>query len=111
MAAKYVEVPLYPDTFYTYSMSLEGTTYVLEFLYVEKLGLYLMSIFTSNREPLVRGVGVVPEYPIMGQYSVPGLSGFFLLINKAEEENEPYKRYPDKISEYYDMVYVYDDGQ
>jgi hypothetical protein len=107
MAERYVIVPLYEDPFYSYAISLEGESYILEFQYNERAELYFLSIYTADREPVVLGVGVVPYYPITLDYILPGLSGYFWLEEKATYNSEPYKEYPDKIHEYYNAYYIY----
>ncbi len=109
MTLKYIDVPLFDYPFYDFSIALEGNSYVLSFLYNERSQLYFMSIFDSNNSPIVQGVAVVPEYPITLDYAIPNLSGYFLLTRKATNISEPYKTYPDKLSEYYWMVYVYNE--
>lgn len=104
--AKYVDVPLSDIPFYDMSISLEGNSYIIQFTYVERMNLYTMSLFDSDNNPIIQGVAVVPEYPIMLDYAIPELSGYFLLTKKATLLSEPYKTYPDKLSEYYWMMYV-----
>lgn len=105
---RYVDMPLYEDAFYTYSITLEGQSYIIEMLYVEKMELYTLSLYTANGTPLLNGVGIVPYFPIARNYAIEGLSGYFTLVSKAREVAEPYKVYPDKLSEYYNMYYVYE---
>lgn len=102
----YVDVPLLDEPFYDLSISLEGNSYIIQFTYVERMNLYTMSLFDSDNNPIVQGIAVVPEYPIMLDYAIPDLSGYFLLTKKATLLSEPYKTYPDKLSEYYWMMYV-----
>ena len=108
MTITYVDIPIIDNPFYDMSISLEGNSYVIQFTYVERMSLYVMSLFNSDGTPLVQGVAVVPEYPITLDYAIPNLSGYFLLTKKAELISEPYKTYPDKLAEYYWMVYLYD---
>lgn len=103
---KYVDIPIIDEPFYDLSISLEGNSYIIQFTYVERMNLYTMSLFDSDNNPIVQGIAVVPEYPIMLDYAIPDLSGYFLLTKKATLLSEPYKTYPDKLSEYYWMMYV-----
>lgn len=109
MAARYVNLPLYPDPYYQYSIALEGNSYILEFIYNERMELYTLSIKSADDEMVLAGVGLVPSYPIGLDYVLPDLSGFFLMVSKSDKEDtEFYKQYPDQIHQYYDLLYAYD---
>lgn len=109
MATRYVDIPIIDSPFYDMSISLEGNSYIIEFTYVERIQLYTMALFDSDNNPIVQGVAVVPEYPIMLEYALPNLTGSFLLTRKSANFAEPYKEFPDRLSEYYWMMYVYNE--
>jgi len=44
MADKYVSLPLFPDTIYDYGIALQGQSYIVEFVYVERMKLYLLNL-------------------------------------------------------------------
>lgn len=104
---KYVTIPIKNHPFYDMSISLEGTSYILEFSYNRRTKLYSMSIYDPQKNPLVLGEAVVPNHPIMFDYVIEGLTGTFLLTEKEEVKSEPYLQYPDKVADYYDMIYLY----
>ena len=108
MANIYVDL-LLDDTapIYEYSVSLEGNSYIIEIVYNERSQLYFMSLYDADRNPIVLGAGLVPGYPIMYDYALPNLTGFFLLIQKGTLQAEPYKTFPDKLNQYYSLVYTY----
>lgn len=107
MTTNYVNIPLFADPFYSYSISLEGNSYTLQFLYNERAQLYFLSMLDAENNPVVLGEAVVPTYPIFRDYALPLLSGWFWLEEKANILSEPYKVYPDKLNEYYNMYYIY----
>ena len=104
--ASYVDIPIRDEAFYDLSISLEGISYILEFTYNERMELYTLSLYDSERNPIVLGVGLVPEYPILLDYAIPRMTGYFFLTRKSMNISEPYKLYPDQLSEYYYLVYV-----
>ncbi len=108
MADIYVDL-LLDDTspIYEYSVSLEGNSYIIEIVYNERTQLNYLSLYDSDRNPIVLGTGLVPGYPMMVDYALPLLTGFFLLIQKGELQSEPYKTFPDKLNQYYSFVYSY----
>ena len=104
----YVSLPLYDDeSYYKYSIALEGTSYRLQFLYNSKMQMYTLTLFTADDEVIVEGVGLVPNYPIMANYVIEGLTGYFLLAPKGTSGVEYYKLYPRNLGKYYDLTYVY----
>lgn len=103
----YVDIPLSADPFYELTISLEGNSYILEFVYNERAKLYFLNLYDSDRQPIVLSQAMIPEYPILLDYNLPNLSGSFWLLKKATLISEPYKDYPDSINQYYDFVYIY----
>lgn len=107
MADNYIRLPLYSDADYNYAVNLQGNSYILDFKYNERAGLYFISLYTAENVPLVLGDALVPTYPIMKDYALNTLTGFFWLEEKANIISEPYKLYPDKIDEYYNFYYIF----
>lgn len=107
MANIYVDLLLDDSPIYEYSVSLEGNSYIIEMIYNERSQLYFMSLYDADRNPIVLSAALVPGYPIMFDYALPNLTGFFLLIQKGTLESEPYKEFPDKLNQYYSLVYTF----
>lgn len=107
MTDYYIALPLYPDPDYNYAVNLQGNSYVLDFKYNERAGLYFISLSTAENVPLVLGEALVPTYPIMKDYALNTLTGFFWMEEKANIISEPYKAYPDSIDQYYNLFYCY----
>ena len=107
MANIYVDLLLDDSPIYEFSASLEGNSYIIEMIYNERSSLYFMSLYDADRNPIVLSAALVPGYPIMFDYALPNLTGFFLLIQKGTLESEPYKEFPDKLKQYYSLVYTF----
>jgi len=109
MAIVYVDIPLFDLPYYDMSISLEGNSYSLEFMYNTRMELYTFSLYGVDKSPIILGEALVPNHPLFADYAISDMTGFFLLLPKEEVvDTEPYKRYPDKLFKYYDFVYVYD---
>ena len=106
--ANYVDIPIIDEPFYNLSISLQGNSYIIEFTYNERMSLYTLSLYDAERNPIVLGVGLVPEYPILLDYAIPEMTGYFLLTRKPTNISEPYKLYPDQLSQYYYLVYIFE---
>jgi len=102
----YVPLPLYADSFYAYSVSLEGNTYSVEILYNERNKLWHMSLFTEDGDPIVQGVAIVPQYPILQNYKIDDLSGFFWLTPVPSLTSEKYITEPESLNQYYTFKYI-----
>ena len=110
MALKYVDLPLFSDDFYDYPISLEGDSYILEFMYNSRMKLYIFNLYSADNTPIILGQALVPSFPLLGDYAIEGLSGYFWMEEKADIVHQPYKEYPDKIDKYYNFYYIYDNG-
>lgn len=102
---KYVNVPLYPDPYYSYAISLERVSYTIRFKYVERTKSWYMDLFTRDNEPVLLGIKLVPDYPIAFDYVTP-LSGFFWLSPKPDVDERRIAQYPEQLHKYYDFFYV-----
>jgi len=108
MSDNFVSLPLFSDAFYSYNIPLEGQSYTLEFMYNERTELYHLSLLiTETREYIVRGIALVPDYPILADYQIEGLTGFIIMLSKADNDTQSYKTFPDKIDQYYELFYMY----
>jgi len=107
MINHYVKLPLYSDDKYNYAVNLQGQSYVLDFQYNSRMKLYLLSLYTAENLPLVESVALVPSYPVISDYALNLLTGYFWLEEKANIISEPYKAYPEDINQYYNFYYRY----
>ena len=107
MTTMYVPLPLDASPFYSYSVSLQGNSYALEFVYNTRMKLYVFNLYDADKAPVVLGQALVPNSPLLVGYSIPSLSGFFVLTEKGTTLVEAYKQYPESISTYYDFLYIY----
>lgn len=111
MAEKYVALPLFSDAEYEYTVALQGDSYTLRFTYNERMKLYTISLLSADLVPIVMGEALVPSYPMFFEYALYPLTGYFYMYEKANIISEPYKVYPENINEYYELVYIYNDGE
>lgn len=107
MTDKYVSLPLFPDADYDYGIALQGNSYILRFIYNERMKLYTISLYDADNNPIVVGEALVPNYPIFFEYALYPLTGYFWMEEKANIVSQPYQTYPENIDEYYNLYYVY----
>lgn len=102
-----VDLPLYSDPYYSYSVSLEGVTYSLEIRYYQRDNLWRMSLLLEDQTPIAQGIALVPEYPILQDYNIPDMTGFFWLYPVPSIKTEKYIEEPESLNQYYTFKYVY----
>lgn len=107
MVDHYIKLPLYSDADYNYAVNLQGTSYIVDFKYNSRMGLYIISLYTADNIPIFEGEALVPSYPIGLDYALNTLTGFFWMEEKANIISEPYKTFPENIDEYYSLYYLY----
>jgi len=107
MADKYIAMPLFGDSYYTYSIAFQGLSYILEFIYNERAKLYFINLLDADNNPIVMGEALVPNYPVFLDYAIFPLTGFIWMEEKADIISEPYKTYPDAIDQYYNLFFIY----
>lgn len=98
--------PLYKEAYYTYSIDLSDETYSLTFRWNSRLQQWMMDIDDSEDASVVRGVPLVPVYPLLAQYSLGKPVGQFYLM--PVEMTSPEVPIPREI--YKSHYLVYDDG-
>lgn len=102
-----VDLPLYSDSFYSYQVSLEGISYGIEILYNERNELWHMSIFNDDDTPIIQGIALVPNYPILQDYANLPLTGYFWLKPVPKISSEKYLEKPESLAQYYTFSYIY----
>jgi len=77
-----IELPLYSDLDYRYSISLEGVSWQLRFYWVQRAKSWHIDIRQDNNAPVVLGYALVAQYPILEDFHLEtfGLTGRFLLM-------------------------------
>lgn len=84
-------LPLYKDTYYTYTVNLGVNNVKLSFLWNNKTTAYHLTVSQPDGTVLIDGVRIVPDFKILTSASfAAGLRGAFSLtaINADIEDNE-----------------------
>jgi hypothetical protein len=106
MSVKIIKLPLYNDTAYSYSIALEGNTFVLDFLFLRsRLNSWIITIKNSNQETLVTGQRLTPNTVLFQGYRLEGLSGFFYFESGDLSDDDFKVSTPEN---FYKLYYIYD---
>ena len=109
MTVMFVTLPLHSDEDYQYTIALEKVAYNIRLYYNFRMEQWVMDLRYANNEPLVLGVAIVPNYPMLVDYILP-LSGMFWLEPIGKKQNETITN-PFELNKYYNFFYIYDDGE
>lgn len=107
-----ITLPLYSDPTYTYTASLEGTTFRFSFAWSDRTTSWHMSLYTEESETIVEGIRLVGQYPLLAdlQLSAFGMTGYFLVmpINALTIETSP--ALITDLSDRYSLIYLYEEA-
>lgn len=111
MAIKTLKLPLFDDTYYSYSINLEGNKYILEFLFLERPNTWFLTLKDSTQNTLVRNQRLTPNTPLFFDYKIPELTGHFYFTTKSGEDPEYITGSIKALSKLFVLYYLYDDGE
>ena len=111
MAIKYLRLPLYNDTFYSYSVNLEGNKFQIKLLFLERPSTWIITLKDSEQRTLVSGQRLTPDTPLFGDYRLENLSGFFLFTPPSGNDPEDVEQNIQRPKDFFNLYYVYDDGE
>jgi len=91
MAVNLLTIPLRNDLpFYSFSITLTGVTYQLEFLYNTRSSRWIMSIYDSVGNPILSGITLVIGRNLTGQYRYLDIpAGVFFVVDNTSQQQQP----------------------
>lgn len=108
----YVELPMYDEDRYMYSIVLEGRSYILTFYWNQKASQWMMDIRLEDRTPILLGQGLVAQYPMFVDYNLEelGMTGYFMMlpVNLAIADSAGVER--SIVPGFFKLYYVYITG-
>ena len=110
MTIQYVQLPLFDSSNYFFTASLEGIAYQIWLYYNERMEQWIFNLQDVEGNPIILGEGVVPRYPMLLDYNIPDLSGYFWFEPIGKNQNETLIN-PFELKKYYTLYYIYDDGE
>ena len=112
MAIRQIRLPLFNDPHYSYSVNLEGNTYILEFLFLERLQDWVLTLKDSEQNVLVRNQRLTQDTLLFRDYRLPNLSGgfYFTQTSKQITADQAYENIENPKG-FFNLYYIYDDGE
>ncbi|MNF38534.1 hypothetical protein D3C85_584980 [compost metagenome] len=109
MTYSITQLPLYQDTFYRYTINLEGRQRTLNFYWNERDGGWHFDIKNTNGVSVLLGQKLVPLYPIAADYRLEDkdLTGYFYLApNNLSTVVDPLDS--TVIPQFFKLYYIYE---
>ena len=108
MTPSLVLLPLFSDTYYKYSVTLESKQFTVVLKQNQRAKAYIMDLYDVNGLPVFQGQKLVPSTNITGgsSLSAKGLTGYFYLA--PLQDNVVYEDVLDNLDSYYAFVYFFD---
>lgn len=75
-----INCPLYKDANYEYTISIDDEVYTAEFLWVDRVGYWSMSLKDSEDQFIFRNIFLIPGQYILSQYNFSKPKGDFILV-------------------------------
>lgn len=110
MTIQYVSLPLYSDSDYQYSVSLEGNAYVLRIYYNTRCKQWFFDLLRDDNTPIILSQALVALFPITLDYSLYPLTGFLFLEPKGQSI-EKYREDPENLDKFFRLFWIWNDGQ
>jgi hypothetical protein len=108
MITNYVELFLSKESYYTYRQSLDGNEYIFTFRYNSRERRWYMDLANADRTPLILGVKLVPNYPLLDGLNIETLDGFFWLSADIEENVPLFYERPEEMPDLFTLRYFYE---
>lgn len=84
-------------------ITLEGEIFILEFTWNALNEFWSMDIYTRNEVPLIYGITIVPDYPLLSTYTVEGMPKGEIICQNIVNGDDIIRRYD--MSQKFELVY------
>lgn len=95
--------------YYTYTATIQKTSYNISIRYSTRTRSWYMDVTTRDNIPIVLGVRLVPDYPMTLYCVIPELKGMFCLLRKSEGNLDKFETEPERLADYFTLVYLYNE--
>lgn len=107
MTLAYKELYLSNDPYYSYTDTLEGVAYIFTFRFSSREQCWYFDLTTADNIAIVLSTKLVPYYPLLFDFKISALSGFFFLHPVSEGNLDKLTMEPTSIADYFSFTYYY----
>ena len=110
MTTNFIEMPLFSEKTYRYSMPLEGNSWQFKFYWVERARQWHMDIRKEDQTAVILGYALVPQYPILEDVPLEniGLTGRFVLMPVNIAVTQTLSLESSVMPEFFKLLYMYE---
>lgn len=101
-------IPFKEPSNWTEQITLSGVIYILEFTWNALNEYWIMDIYNRDRVPLIYGIKLVPNYPLLAIYSVEGMPSGEIVCQNIVGSNDSISRFD--MSQKFELIY-YEAGE
>lgn len=109
MAYSIEYLPLFRDSVYEYTSSIQGRAFKFRYSLNSRSRVYHLDLAASDGSSIVQGVPLLPYNTLLSTIPLQeyGLTGYFILLPYADSQ-EFHGVSPEDIGKYYALFYVYE---
>lgn len=96
-------IPFKEPSNWKMQITLEGEIFILEFTWNALNEFWSMDIYTRNEVPLIYGITIVPDYPLLSTYTVEGMPKGEIICQNIVNGDDIIRRYD--MSQKFELVY------
>jgi hypothetical protein len=106
----FIEMPLFADLAYRYSLSLEGQSFQFKFYWVQRATQWQFDIRQEDQTPIVLGYALVPQFPMLEDLPLEGfgLTGHFALMPVNIAVSTAITQESSVMPEFFKLYYQYE---
>lgn len=109
MTWKNIDIPLFEEEDFNYTISIQDNAYDLRIYYNRRMKRWFLDLLLDDGTEILMGAGLVQYYPISADYNFKDLTGFFWLQPKGVGTDQTPLN-PEKLFEYYDLFYMWNEA-
>ncbi len=87
-------------------IQLDNIIYFLNFTWNALNEFWVMDIYNRNEEPLILGIKIVPNYPLLAQFTVQGMPPGEIICQNIVNTPDEIKRFD--IGQKFELVYYFE---
>lgn len=101
-------IPFRDPSYWRQQITLDGIIYVLTFKWNALNEFWTMNIYDRNEVPIIIGIKIVPNYPLLMGYSVEGMPKGEIICQNIVGSTDSISRFD--MSQKFELVY-YSEGE
>lgn len=94
--------------YYSFKTSLNNIQYRIVIRYQTRDTSWYMDLYSADNTPIIVSVKLVPDYPLLKDFILDSLTGFFWLSADVPANKEKFRTDPENIADFFTFRYFYE---